>query len=330
MSAALAARDADAAAPGEEVDQQEEDESSDDSDEEEEEDDEEENAVDDDDEEDDDEGLPDIMGQDDPRRMKLTSEEYLWALDIMRAIKAIPEIDNLSDFFYAQLAIICENDVEDAVNRARALQYFRQEYDVQNTVEDGHRAIHNMVGLMPNFYLSFQFSPADGTYCVIHDDTKVETMTINTPEKITSMCAGSYYVMVLNGPDLESIRKGMLSMAECQGLDYTMRQDFKLILKIYNQLLSVYPFRGRIMHYHTGVVFNVMATMAKKTLPTHLRDQFQTGLIFEERLDKFFLVPTPEAATKRLLESFEKALRRRFANERTFSLSDPSVVIDDN
>ena len=68
--------------------------------------------------------IPAVMGPDDHRRMKLTSEELGWAQEIRDAIAAIPDLETVGDFFCVQLALITQNNIVDAVNRASGLQAF--------------------------------------------------------------------------------------------------------------------------------------------------------------------------------------------------------------
>lgn len=285
----------------------------------------------DDDNQDDDEEeeeIPANMGPDDPRRMKVKLEEQWWALTIKDTIEETPGLDNLSDFMYAQLAIICQDDAEEAVSRAWALQYFRQEYDILDSREDGRHTLQQMVELMPRFLLSFQFSPTDGAYSIVHDNNKVDTTVFNTEAKSKFWFAGSYYIAHAAFPDLESVRRGVISLAECEGMDLTKKQNFRLIQKLFDQFISIYPFKGSLLNYHTGVVYNIMAALLKKVLPAEVKDRFQTGLIFESRLDAVFLVPNAEAATQRILQNMEKNLATRFVNERTFSLEDDTAVAE--
>ena len=272
--------------------------------------------------------LPALMGPDDPRRMLLTLEEQWWAIDIKTAVEETPGLDELSDFMYAQLAIVCEDNVRDAVDRAQALQDFRQEYSILDSCEDGCHAIKKMAQLQPLFLLSSNFSPGDGAYAVAMDLTKVDTTAFSTEAQIRSYFAGCYYIGNANFPDLESMRKGLIVLVECEGFDWKKKPNFKLIQKLYSQLVSIYPLRAKLMHYHTGVIFNVMSAALKRLLPQELKDQFQIGLTFEARLDSVFLVPTAEAANQRLLHKLEMGLKRRSQNEESFSLSDDSCIAD--
>ena len=60
-----------------------------------------------------------------------------------------------------------------------------------------------------------------------------------------------------------------------------------------------------------------------------MRDRFKTGMRYEGRLDSVFLVPTPEAATQRLLKVMQDNLKRRYENEKMFSLDDDSLIVED-
>ena len=107
--------------------------------------------------------LPCLMGAKDPRRMMLTQEEHQCALRIKAAIEAKPEVDNLSDFMYAQFALICQDNIEEAVTHVMALQATRQEYDIEDSYEHGCRSVEAYAQLLPEYLLSFGFSHSDGT-----------------------------------------------------------------------------------------------------------------------------------------------------------------------
>ena len=276
--------------------------------------------------------LPSIMSRDDPRRMMLTREEQWNALDIKATIEeGHPEIDNLSDFWYAQLAIVCHDNVDDAVQRAQALQHFRQEYAIADTLSEGYRAIKDLVELFPGAFLSNYFNEEVGIHVLVHDHSKYETSSLKTPEKVRKWFVGLYYMSQSGAPDFESIRKGFLSMVECGHVRYSMKQDFKLMHEMFSQLLSVYPTNASLWHYNTGVVFNLMATMMKKALPRHLRDKFRVGLTTAGgmSLNDIFLVPNSDAAAERVLLGIQATLKKRAENESRFSLADDSLIFED-
>lgn len=268
------------------------------------------------------------MGPDDPLRMKLTREEHAWAWDIKDCIEMLDDLDNLCDFWYAQLAIVCQDNVEDAVKRAYGLQCFREEYKIRDSVEQGCHCMQQLVyELSPKQLLSFSFSHSDGTYVLVHDITKADTNRVSTPKKCDDYFGFCYYLHTLWGPDFESIRKGGICCVECEGWDWKKKQDGKLILRYFTRLLTFYPFRGVCKSYHTGMFANLLASALRKAIPS-LKETFFMGLQFDGRLDEAFLVPSLEFSNRRLLSRMEATLKLRYQNERTFTLSedyDPTI-----
>lgn len=278
--------------------------------------------------------IPQRMGPDDPRRMLLTTEERNWALEIKDAIELDPDLDNLSDFWYAQFAIVCQNDVDDAIQRAEGLQVFRQEYGVLDTYEQGRVALERWIQLLPNFYLSFGFNQEDGMYTAVMDGTKMSIGELSTTERLTAAFAGAYYSANAELPDMASIRNGLVSISECDGICSGMKwsqakQDVKLIRALCQQLFSVYPIScSKIWFYNSSSAFNVVSSLTKKVLPENLRDKVRMGLKFPGgvRMDQVFLVPNAQLAEERVLRQFEATLQRRMDNEKDFSIDNDSCV----
>ena len=270
-----------------------------------------------------DDSLPAIMGSDDPRRMKLTREELMWALDIKDVIEMMPDLDNLADFWYAQYAIICKDNVADAVQRATALQAFREEYKVRETLEDGRRRTGSLIlELMPRQWLSFSFSSSDGTYVLVHGLTKCDTTNLTTAKKADDWFASIYYMQTACLPDLESVRKGYICCVECEGWSFRKKQDGKLVQRMFSEFMAHYPFRGQCKHYHTGMIINVIVSACRRILPPEIRETLHVGLKFDGRLDEAFLVPNLDAANQRMLHRLGGALEKRYENEKAFSLSE--------
>jgi hypothetical protein len=114
--------------------------------------------------------IPHILGLNDPRRMKLTREEYLWALEFKTEVEQLPELDNLSDFMYAQFAIIARGgNLDGAIQRAFGLQEFRHEYAIMGNLQDGQRQMHQLMKLYPQDLVSFSYSHDEGAYVLIRD-----------------------------------------------------------------------------------------------------------------------------------------------------------------
>lgn len=271
--------------------------------------------------------LPGLMGRADARRMMLTTEEHYFALEIKQAIEATPEIDNLSDFMYAQFALICKANVNDAVNRAKSLQGFKTEHGITDSYEEGCREIEEVAQLLPNLVLFFGFSHSDGCYVMVHDSVQIDAGVLNTASKTSTCFANTYYHVHAACPDLESVRKGFICVTECEGMSWAEKDTFKLLLKLASGLMSSYPCFGICMHYHTSTAFNIVASLAKKAFPAGVRHTFQQGLNCDCRLDSIFFVPSRQVAAQKRLQSVKKALKLRFENERSFSLADSSYLV---
>jgi len=150
-------------------------------------------------------------------RMHLTKEERLWAIDIKDVIEAEAELDNLSDFMYAQLALIERDNVEAALERAFTMQAFREEYKITDTFQDGRLFLKNLVDLFPGVYMSLSYNQRDGNYVMAIDLAKFDMQGIATPEGVATWLGGGYYFFHCCCPDFESIRRGWCALFETEG-----------------------------------------------------------------------------------------------------------------
>jgi hypothetical protein len=265
------------------------------------------------------EPIPSITGPDDPQRMRLTREETQWALDIKYVIENLPEVDNLSDFWYAQLAIICKHNVEDAIQKAMGLQSFRQEYGILESLKDGIRHISDVCRLLPQFVLAVSFIHQDGGYVGVVDWNKANFHKLSSKQDVQSFFAGMYYLQHSMLPDLASIRNGFQMLAECQDVQWAKKKDFKLVIKLAFEMLNFYPCKVVIKNYHSGLVMNMLLSLLRRALPEGI--DVHAGFCWDCRLDSLYLVPTVEAATERMLRQLNECLARRFENAKEFSLS---------
>jgi len=159
-----------------------------------------------------------ILGPDDPERMMLSAEELEWALDIKDAFGMVPELDRISDFMCAQWAVKLKGDVEEAVRRALILQAYREEYGVnESSLEDGIRGLIALLQLCPRQFMSWSYSKSDGRYVLVHDVAALDASTLRNPDRQETFFRGSYWLHHAMCMDMESIRKGWITIAECVG-----------------------------------------------------------------------------------------------------------------
>jgi hypothetical protein len=159
--------------------------------------------------------IPVALSLVDPRRMKLTQSEQEWALEVKTLFKSMPDLEELSDFMYAQIALVVQkDDVEEAARRALGLQGFKQEYKILDTFEEGCRCFEKAIQLNPDYFLGYTFSEKEGTYVFVHDLAKLDASTFNTPEKVEDWLRLYYYLHTMHCNDLASIRNGVIVLAE--------------------------------------------------------------------------------------------------------------------
>lgn len=256
-----------------------------------------------------------------PRRMIITYEERELALDIKEAIKADPEISNLSDFMYAHLALVVKDNVAEALRRAEQLQGFREEYGILDNAKEGNACFKKFVQQHPRQLLNFSFN--SGRYILIHDMVEFDSTCIKTHDQMQIFMTGSYYLLQALVPDLEAIRRGPMALVECEGFSFSKKKSFKVFETMFSELMSVYPTWGEIKHFNSPVFFNIMASMLRRFLPLEMKDKFHTGCQFEGgRLDTVYLMPTADIATDRIRIALAEALRIRYLSQTTFSLDE--------
>jgi hypothetical protein len=261
--------------------------------------------------------VPERFVNDIPSRMTLTDHERNLAINIKAAITANPEINAVSDYMCAQLALIEGDNLEGALARVTHLQCVREEYKIMDTAEDGARCFADYINLFPKLHLYFTFSEDEDTYVMVFDNTNFDFSQVKSEEDLRCWLGGIYYTCAAASPDFESIRKGLIFIAECWKKGF----DFKSLKKVWTEVAAVYPFRvGKAKYYNAGTVMTVVLSMMKPFLPKDMRPRLQVGFRSEQRLDSLYLVPTLEEANLRLLGRLGENLRLRYRNERTFRL----------
>jgi hypothetical protein len=153
-------------------------------------------------------------------RMRISPQGRAWASAIKAAIEADPEIDNLNDFCYVQLAVICLENVEEAVEKARDMQGFRNEYNVRDDLEDAKKTVWEYLNLYDNFILSFTYSEDEKSYVLAVDFAAMDYKAVQTDKAWRTNIAGIYYIKQAMVPDFLSMCNGITILHECDGFDF--------------------------------------------------------------------------------------------------------------
>ncbi|CAB9528883.1 expressed unknown protein [Seminavis robusta] len=272
-----------------------------------------------------DEELSRTLPQNHEDRMKITFQEYVNALAIKAQVESTPDLDNLSDWWYVQLAIVCKDDIENALHRCYGLQSFREEYKVLDSYEDGVRNLAKLFEMFPRQFLMFDFSDKDGIYVFVHDLVKFDPKIFTSHQMAEDWTRGWMYIHYLMHPDIESIRKGIIVLIECEGL--TLQRDaMKHSNRFFEEFLGVFPFFGEARQFHTGFFATIFFSFLKKIVPKEVSSQINVGYKFDGHMGDAFLVPTVEEANERMLTKLKAALKQRYEFEKSFSLNNHCIV----
>lgn len=265
--------------------------------------------------------LPPVLLHDDPGRMLITKEERRIALLIKQGVLENPEINEVSDFMCAQLAIVDGDNIEVSLDRLAKWQWVLDEYKIVRTAEDCVQCFQKMLKIMPLYHLGFAYHNDGGNYVMIYDMAGFDSRLLNDEDNVIAwMRSNCYHCDVMN-PDLEAVRRGIVLMLECEGYDWKRGLSLKLLKLVWSEVASVQPLNwAKIKYFNSGVIMNLVISMLKPLIPKYVHKKLELGCQFDKRLDELYLVPTVGHAHQRFLERVTQVIEQRYENERTFVL----------
>jgi hypothetical protein len=270
-------------------------------------------------------------------RMILIEGELRRALEIKEAVANDPGLEPLSDFMYAQYAIIALTyfvDLDTVLKQIRRVQCLRDEYGIVECHSHAQETVTRLIlEVIPGHHLAFQFGYNSYEHAV--DLTNFNAAhVLSDPEKTRIWMAGEYYLMHAAYSDFESIRQGSIKMFECEGYDWRSSEMLNMACmeKLGSELLASYPAHFRALkHYHTNNFVNMALSMMKRILPEHIYEYF----ILDCRVVDDGSVGLPdhycefglEESDELLLAELEDALRTRYDNDSAFVLDERALHV---
>ncbi|CAB9505149.1 expressed unknown protein [Seminavis robusta] len=272
--------------------------------------------------------VADLCGQDDPARMVLTQEEHQWAVAVKTAIEKIPDLDDLTDFMYAQIAIVSQGNGRDAVVRAFRLQEHKKDNEIMDTLDDALRNLPK-----ESYFISIDYSLESGGYIVAYDVGNYSNGAIwLNPEETRYYNRRAFYATHMAFCDLEALRVGATVLAECEGYQLVKGKTLSLT-GFQNVWKSVHAYPRKIKQvkfFNPPPLCKMMLSMAKSMLPREVTATFQLcPKCPMGRLDRLYSIPTPEIARARLQERMKGLVKKRYANEANFSLDNHAPSLED-
>ncbi|CAB9514538.1 expressed unknown protein [Seminavis robusta] len=261
----------------------------------------------------------------DSSRMELDQQERRRALDLKEAVEACSDLDNLSDFWYAQVAIVDKDlSLEESLERIHDLQTFRREHDILENLEDAKKSLFLFNQTHRGHIMHFGYSDPHQSYLVTFDLIKFDTHALRLRRGIKNLASGSYYLHHTFSPDFAAIRQGVIFVVECGG--YIWKAPGMLTAHLLHNggipdAHAIYPFYWKSFKVcNAGVLVNILVSTFRRILPNRLSAKFELGCQTDIRLDQICLVPDEEEALKRLDYNMAEALQMRYQNEATFCL----------
>lgn len=256
------------------------------------------------------------------KRMDISEATRERAIQIKNAVEATPELDNLSDMWYAQYATVMEGeDMEKIIDRALRLQAAREEYKIVDSFEFACKSLREGLDEFPAYVFACCFIERDGCYVLMMDTTKFDNEKFDKNPEI--WMRAFYFLAHATCCDLEAIRNGAVVVFECDGFDWRKHINLKNVKTILDEH-GMYPVQYHsIKSFHNGVFWNLLYSLVRKSSPTWITGKLQLGCKFDGgRLDKVYNTPTQEEAQERLWARLVYCLRLRYDNERAFSLGE--------
>ncbi|CAB9497092.1 expressed unknown protein [Seminavis robusta] len=262
--------------------------------------------------------------------MALSQVEKERAEAIKNAIAGRDDLKTLPDFEIAHLAIVRGENMDRALDTAYKMQCFREELKIIDTAQDGLDTILAFMNLQPGFLLELTYLPFHGTYSWSCDYEKLNPSVVRTREQWRTFQGGFYYMMRCAATDFHSIRTGLATLSECEGMG-SHNFDIKLFEKAVHELWSFYPARYKeTVWLHTPSFANFCYSMLRKIVSQELADSWRIGEEIQgfegRRLTELFHIPNFEVATINLVARLQRYLTQRYHNEHTFELDNCRIL----
>lgn len=263
--------------------------------------------------------------------MELTPQERRWALQTKQAFRDDEEIlaKVFSDMEITTFAIVDQGDIERSLERATCLQAFRMTHNIHDTAEEGLEIFERQQAICPGMMLSVEECPNEdgrGSHVAVIDLARYFPLRfLETPRDFRCSIGSIYYQILCTQPDLKSAREGFRQVFEMDGVGW-QNMSFKHEMKAVDELLASLPYRRKqVKCLRMPSIALVVLSMLRPFMPREEYDAFCFGteelqMEFPERIDHFYLQPTPEAAFEQFQKRACKLLTRRYENQKSFCL----------
>jgi len=244
---------------------------------------------------------------------------------------------------YDHIQLLLKELVDDAVQRIRHLQYFRETYNVKDTLEDametlqayfeqhpGSVALVDVQGVSGNSSLQDE----DELNCVLAMDMNCAgwqgdfSSTVNCDAHFRTYAVGYYYIYNVLNCNVAAMRRGLILIYECEGMKWSFSQQItyvKIYRRLSEELMEAYPLHSRkMMAYNTPGWVNFVFSLSKNFMTESYQQSVKLGCRWDDegnsaaprRLNDLMLTLSPEDVLRRCKELYTI----RMEHQRTFRL----------
>ncbi|CAB9529737.1 expressed unknown protein [Seminavis robusta] len=279
--------------------------------------------------------------------MVLSNDEKIWALQLKLAAQQEQsssndeddnEMFNLSDFEYAQHAIIAQGNIQEAMDRIEGMHHFRKEYGIDHSGDQIAYYLQEIMKQQPGYLLHLDNNPNtnDGVIAIDAarwDPVKALTHDTNNANKDPEFnwkvsLIGVYYMHYVVQPSLASIRQGLLTLVECDGVSW---RNFSIQWdnRFHGEMFGNLPVKFKAcLAYNTSMIANLVFSMMKPIMPKSMKDSLHLGcslLGSDEaptnlRLGDVYLQPSREVVQRAIVQRAMGLTAQRRFHEMTFKL----------
>lgn len=262
-----------------------------------------------------------------PDDMFLSSQERMWACQLREVVQREGNgIDPLTDFEYVEHAIVAQGNVEEAVERIRGLQTFREVYHPQETVDSGVYYFQESLRLQPGLLIHMDIVKETGTGIIAWNYAMYDpSRLLSTEQNWKAGILGQYYVWKMLQPTFRSIRGGSYQLIEGGDVGW---HNFNMVSEQRwgEELANHCPHKVKqILVYHCGVIMNVVWSLVKPFLREEMTNGVCLGCTYDSEnpdatLMDMFCQPNLEAAEEKMVENARRFLTIRYQNRNWFRL----------
>lgn len=259
--------------------------------------------------------------------MRLSLAEIIGAITIKLAVMAKSDTLRLiSDYELVQYSLTTHGESIDMIlHRISMMQSFREEYQIDDTPEQGVELISQCMQEHPGHLLSIEYIPEQNNFLVVLNWQGYRFNDIKTYEQCRIFIGSMYYLLKIRQCQFRAMREGLTTIMECTGAAWE-NLNMASLEKVVHELFRWYPKKHKqVFMLNSPGVVNFAIGILKRILPHDSTRALQLGMQipgFEgQDITELYRTPIPESASQKVLVMAKALLEIGYRNEKEFTLA---------